>query len=103
VVNTTPAFGAAMSPGADFDGHFTLKNTGAYTWGAPDYDVVYVYGPKEMVKTQRIDLPKDVASGQTVDIQVDLLAPSTPGFYSVEFVLEGAAKVCSMDVSINVK
>jgi hypothetical protein len=103
VTSVSPAYGAELARGVDFDAKFTLKNTGSFTWGAPDYDIVYIYGPTGMAKNTRIDLPKDVTAGGTVDITEDMFAPSTPGTYSAEFVLMGSATICQMDISINVK
>ena len=92
-----------MDPSNDFDGSFTLRNTGTKEWVAGDFDVAYVSGEKGLIKHEHYDLPKNVKPDEKVDILIDLHAPSTAGRYTVEYKLVGSATFCSMSVTINVK
>jgi hypothetical protein len=56
-----------------------FKNTGTCTWNN-SYKFVFIGGDK-MGAVDSITLPSNVAPGQTIDISIDLIAPSTPGTY----------------------
>ncbi len=71
--------GANFLPGTTFTKTWRLKNVGTCTWGT-SYLLVYVSGDK-MGGPDSVAMPKSVAPGQTVDVSVNLTAPSTAGTY----------------------
>lgn len=92
-----------LTVGQSFDGKWSLKNTGTKTWSAGDVDVRYSAGTKFQTKTDLVDLPNDVAPNGTVDIVVDMAAPSTDGTYNTTWVMglpDGAS--CNLTLSFNV-
>jgi len=66
-----------MAAGASFTKTWRLRNTGTCTWTS-NYDIVFVAG-NIMGGPASDDLPGNVAPGSTVDISVDLTAPSSNG------------------------
>jgi acyl-ACP thioesterase len=51
-----------------------------------------------------IDLSKDVAPGDSIDIALDMKAPSSPGTYSESWALvRGGTTLCGLPVVITVK
>jgi hypothetical protein len=72
--------GVNFAPNAEFDIVWTVKNTGVRAWNNQFY-VKYTWGV-EGSDSSIYHLPGAVAVGNTVDIRVDMLAPSTPGSYS---------------------
>lgn len=72
--------GSSFSGGSKFTKTWRLRNIGSCTW-TTQYSLVYVEGDKlDAVKTE-IPLTKPVAPGATIDISVDLVAPSKAGSY----------------------
>jgi hypothetical protein len=101
---TASSGGGTQSAGADFDGRWTLKNIGTNTWKASSADYKYSSGTKLQKKADVFDLPKDVAAGDSIDIVVDMTAPTTPGIYTSNWiVVDGATVICGMSVQITVK
>lgn len=79
VSDVTVPDGTSFNPGAVFVKTWRLKNVGSCTWNT-DYDLFYVNGDK-MNGSTLVALPKKVNPGETVDVSVQLTAPSTPGTY----------------------
>ena len=77
--------GTTITAGASFVKTWRLKNVGSCTWDTR-YDVVFVDGT-QMGGPNYIDMPKNVAPGQTVDISVTLQAPATAGTYTAKYML----------------
>lgn len=71
--------GSDFSPSAAFTKTWQFKNTGSTTWTTA-YSLVYIDGPALSAKNS-VPLPNEVAPNQTVDISVDMVAPSQPGSY----------------------
>jgi hypothetical protein len=67
---------SAMSAGQGFNKVWRLRNSGTCTWGA-GYAFTFVSG-QSMASTNTISVPA-TAPGATVDLQVPMTAPSTPG------------------------
>ena len=66
-----------------------IENTGTCTW-TPNYRLVYAYGnvPAAKMNGQPLNIPVNVAPGQTIDLSVTLIAPQEPityqGFWQIE-------------------
>jgi hypothetical protein len=77
--------GVNFAPNAEFDIVWTVKNTGVRAWDNQFY-IKYTWGV-EGSDSSIYHLPGAVAVGSTVDLRVDMLAPSTPGSYSTTWSL----------------
>jgi ABC-type amino acid transport substrate-binding protein len=78
-----------VNPGEAFVKTWRVQNTGSCTW-TPNYRLVYAYGNVTAAQMggQPINIPVNVASGQTIDLSVSLTAPTDPltyqGFWQVQ-------------------
>jgi hypothetical protein len=81
--------GTTFVPGAGFTKTWRMKNTGTCTW-TTGYSLVFSSGEK-MSGQDPIALPYSVAPNQTVDISVNLIAPSTVGQYQGFWLLRNAS------------
>ncbi len=103
VLSVSPASGKEYDKGVDFDGKFTVKNTGTKSWISSDMDIVYVSGEKTMIKHEIYDLKSSVDPGNSIDITLDFTSPSSSGDYKVEYNLRGGSNFCGLIVNIKVK
>jgi len=77
-----------MSPGQTFTKTWRLKNVGTCAW-SKSYQLVFVSG-EQMGAPSSSAFPQDVAVGQTVDISVNMTAPSTAGTYRGNWMFKNA-------------
>jgi hypothetical protein len=104
ITASSPARGDSFKPGADFDGRWTVKNTGTKTWASAEMDYRYSSGTKTYAHESLYDLPKDVAPGDSIDIVVDMLAPTAVGSYSSTWSISmGGRSICALSLYITVK
>lgn len=89
VSDVTVPDGTPFQPKETFVKTWRLKNSGSTTWTTA-YSLVYVSGPS-MEGPASVPLPNDVPPGQTVDITVNLVAPSAPGPYRSYWNLKTAS------------
>ena len=80
-----------MLPNQAFTKVWRLQNTGKCTWNR-NYAIAYFSGEK-MSAPVSVPLTGDIAPGQSVDIQVDMIAPSTPGTFQGNWKLRNASSV----------
>ena len=71
--------GSLMAPGQQFDKIWRIKNIGTCDW-LPTFVVVYSYGAGQMASVAT-PLGKTVKPGDTIDITVEMTAPTAPGNY----------------------
>jgi len=88
VADVTVPDGTIFSPGAAFTKTWRLKNVGLCTW-ITSYKLVY-YSGEQMSAPTMVNLPWGAAFGQTVDISVNMVAPSTAGKYRGYWILANA-------------
>jgi len=101
LISTRPS--GSVAPGADVDAVWKVKNTSGQTWTAQAVDYVFVSGAALHKKTS-YDLPLNVKNGETVEIIVDMRAPSSVGVYSENWaVVLGSTNFCNLPVTITVK
>jgi hypothetical protein len=81
--------GANITPGANFEKTWRIKNSGVTTWSTA-YSIVFIEGEK-MGAPDNVAMPREVKPGETVDITVKMTAPTTGGTYSAYFRLRSAA------------
>jgi hypothetical protein len=91
IADVTVPDGTTYAPGASFVKTWRLKNIGSCTW-SNSYSLVFVSGEK-MGTTTEVPMPTTVAPGQTVDLTVNMVAPSTAGHYIGYWRLRNASGV----------
>ena len=80
IADVTIPDGTSFAPGAAFKKTWRLKNIGTCVWNAGDVSLIFDSGEK-MNAPASSPLPTSVNPGQTVDISVDMVAPSSAGHY----------------------
>ena len=88
VADLTVPDGTAFAPNATFVKTWRLKNAGTTTW-TNSYTMVFSSG-EQMGAPASVVLPGTVAPGQTVDLSVNMVAPSKDGTYTANFLLANA-------------
>ena len=103
VVSQDPEDNTKFSPGADFDAHWVVRNTGSTTWDANSVDYRYASGDK--IHQQAVyDLPSNVAAGSKINLGVDMTAPDDAGTYTTRWQVRMAkTTLCTMRLTIIVK
>ncbi|MGB8981295.1 MAG: NBR1-Ig-like domain-containing protein, partial [Anaerolineales bacterium] len=79
VADVTVPDGTRYDPGATFTKTWRLRNTGTCTW-TTSYTMVFDSGT-QMGSTASVTFPNSVAPGATVDLSVNMTAPSSAGHY----------------------
>jgi hypothetical protein len=71
-----------VQPGEGFVKTWRVQNTGTCTWTS-NYQLAYAYGnvTSAQMSGQFVNIPANVAPGQTVDLSVTLVAPHEPSTY----------------------
>lgn len=70
--------GSIIKPGASFNKTWSLINTGTTTW-TKDYQIIYIFGTQATVMS--VNLPKNIAPGEALQITVPFVAPATNGSF----------------------
>jgi len=103
VTNVSPKSSDTVKVDADFDGSWTVKNTGTETWNAGNTDIRYSDGTKFQTSGDLQDLANDVAPNGTYTITIDMKAPSSNGTYTTTWgVYLEDGSVCPLNLTINV-
>ncbi len=80
-----------VAPDASFVKTWRLRNDGTCSWGTAGFalhSLVFV-GGSQLGAPNPVQLPaSEVRQGSTVDISVPMIAPSTPGIYKSEWMLQ---------------
>jgi hypothetical protein len=79
ITDVTVPDGTRFDPGATFTKTWRLRNIGTCTW-TTSYSMVFDSGEK-MGTTTSVNFPSNVAPGQSIDLSVNMTAPSAPGHY----------------------
>src|SRR5215207_278917 len=85
VTDVTVPDGTLFSPGAAFTKTWRLRNAGSCPW-TTSYKLVY-YSGDQMSAPAAVNLPWNAAFGQTVDISVNMIAPTSTGKYRGFWIL----------------
>jgi len=72
--------GTDFNPGEEFTKIWKLRNSGTNTW-TPEYSFAFFTG-EQMSAPNQVPLTTNVASGDTVDVAVDMVAPQAGGNYT---------------------
>lgn len=96
--------GATFPPGGDFDGKWTLRNSGKEQW-SNEFDWVFIGGDRFQVGADSIDLTQYINPGNEVNFVVDMLAPRQPGSYSAKWALRTNNNLyfCETEITLTVK
>ncbi len=89
IADVTIPDGTRFSPGATFRKTWRLKNIGTCTWNT-SYALVFDSGER-MGAPSALNFPASVAPGQTVELSVDMTAPSSAGHYFGYWKLRNAS------------
>ena len=81
--------GSILAPGATFTKTWRLKNVGACAWST-SYQLVFFSG-QQMGAASSAAFPKNVATGQTVDISINMTAPAAAGSYRGYWMFKNAS------------
>lgn len=88
VADITVPDGTLFSPGATFTKTWRIKNSGSCGWTTA-YNLIY-YSGEQMSAPTALVLPKATAPGQTVDLTLNMTAPTAPGKYRGYWILRNA-------------
>jgi len=91
ISDVTVPDGTKYEPGATFKKTWRLKNIGTCTW-TTSYSLVFDSGA-QMGAPASIKFPSEVKPGATIDINVDMTAPSTAGHYRGYWKFKNASGV----------
>ena len=80
IADVTIPDGTNFTAGTAFTKTWRLKNIGSCAWNSSDVSLIFVSGERMGAPTS-VALPTTVSPGQTVDISVNMTAPSTAGHY----------------------
>jgi len=86
-VETYPYDNNMLTLGQSFTKGWELKNSGTTTWDTANYTFELIEGSPAMGSTI-VSLPKNVAPGETVLINVPMVAPLTAGLYKNRYQLK---------------
>lgn len=89
VADVTIPDGLPVDPGIALKKTWRLKNIGTCYW-TKSYKLVFV-GGAQLGGVSAVNLPKDVAPGQTIDLTIGLIAPTAPGRYIGYWKLQNPA------------
>lgn len=104
VTDYLPKASTSYDVNANFDGQWTIKNTGKEKWIHSDIDIRYSSGTKLQKTVDGIDLTSDVASGDSITVAIDMKAPATAGTYATVWVVaRGDEVICSLPLTVVVK
>ncbi len=87
-IDVTVPDDAKMLPGEVFTKKWRLVNVGSCAW-TQGYAAIYFSG-EMMGAPSQVNLQKEVQPGETVEISVDMVAPTRPGSYQSNWKLRNA-------------
>jgi len=91
ISDVTVPDGTTYTPGATFRKTWQLRNNGTCTWST-SYALIFDHG-EQMGAPSVVNFPTSVAPGQTVDLSLDMTAPSNTGHYFGYWKLRNASNV----------
>lgn len=103
IISTAPS-NKVMSPRFDFDVVWKIKNTSGKEWNLSQVDYKFVSGAELHKYGKLFDLPQTVKDGETIELRVDMMAPSSPGVYTTNWALvQGSTTLCTLPLTITVR
>ena len=103
VISSDPNGYKAFHKGEDFDGHFTVLNSGGKEWNIDKMRYRFVSGTA-IHKHYSVDaIPRGIQLNHTLDITIDMTAPTTPGrYFSVWSFEHSEESLCLITFSLTV-
>ncbi len=89
IADVTVPDGTMFAPGATFTKTWRLKNVGSCRW-TTSYQLVFFSG-EQMSAPASAAFPRNVEVGQTIDISVNMTAPSAAGSYRGNWMFKNAS------------
>jgi hypothetical protein len=103
LISTDPPLNGTVHAGKPFNAHWIVQNDGTELWDSANMDYSYASGLKMYVGDKVRDLGASIASGETLDIVIEMKAPKAPGSYTTVWELHsGQEHFCPMTIKINV-
>jgi hypothetical protein len=100
VKSQSPKSGTRIHVNDDFDGSWIFVNSGTEDWDKNEIDFVQISGV-ETTSNDAFDLPKSVDTGDSVQILLDMKAPSDTGTQNATWALrKGNVVLCYAYLSI---
>jgi hypothetical protein len=84
--------GTELEPGTSFTKTWKLLNAGTCTWN-PNYKLIFDSGDQMSGPDNQQLINLDVPPGASIDVSVELVAPSTTGTYRGDWALRNAAGI----------
>lgn len=81
--------GTEMQPGQRFTKIWRLSNAGACTW-TREYQAIWFYGTK-LGDSTVVALTRNVPPGESIEIEVEMVAPQIPGVYRSDWKLQNSS------------
>ena len=89
IADVTVPDGTTFAPGSTFTKTWRLKNVGSCAWST-SYQLVFFSG-EQMGAPASAAFPRNVEIGQTIDISVNMVAPSAAGTYRGYWMFKNAS------------
>jgi hypothetical protein len=86
VKDVTIADNSLVSAGSRFVKTWRIRNDGSCTWGPDGFALVFT-GGDQLGGPDQVPISTSVAPGQTIDVSVNLVAPSRSGTYTGDWML----------------
>jgi hypothetical protein len=86
LISKSPLTNTYMQPGEDFDGHWTIQNTGSEIWYVTEVIARYRNGAA-IHKANAYSLAHNVDPFETITVTIDMVAPLYPGTYVAVWTL----------------
>jgi hypothetical protein len=104
ITSFSPALNASLNSSTDFDASWVVKNTGSTKWLQNDIDIRYSSGDKLQKSGDTIDLKKDVSTGESYTVAVNMRTPTDSGSHTTTWTVNrGTQAICTMTLTIVVK
>ena len=104
LVSSSPPVNQVYPQGGDFDGRWTIKNTGSEVWDKDKVDFLFISGTRFQEHVDKLDLTSNVNKGDSINFIIDMLAPRLAGTYSATWGLKkDDVLFCSVFIQIIVK
>jgi hypothetical protein len=103
IISTDPPLNAVLSAGKLFNAHWIVLNDGTELWDSANMDYSHSNGLKMYVGDKARDLNESIASGETLDIVIEMKTPKASGPYTTVWKLHiGQEYFCPMTIRITV-
>jgi hypothetical protein len=90
VADVTIPDGTVMTPGTSFTKIWRIRNVGICNW-TNQYSLVFTSGERMDSSFREYALPGTVRPGETIDLEIDFVAPSISGNYRSNWMLRNAS------------